>query len=629
MKLFEPITIKSMELKNRVVLPPMQLNLDFRHQNTKVLCTEWAKGGCGTIILPWTSVDMFLSDELWEHRGSVAEFVESCRLLTDDLHTAGARVGIQLNHARYLPSGIGMNDTRGKPIAPSPVDDHQELTVEEIEGIIAKFAQAASECKRAGFDFVELHGAHSYLPCEFFSPLDNRRNDKYGGDLRRRMNFGLASTKAMRAAVGDNYPIFYRLGAWGARPGDTTLEDACEFAVELEKAGVDCLDISIAKPGPGVSPVPGPDQPMGTFVHLAEAVKRCVNVPVIAVGRINKLELAEAILIDGRADLIAIGRQLIADPYWPQKVATGRQDEVRPCLSCNVCLDSLWAGAGLQCSVNPFAGKKAEYALKPAELRKKVLVVGGGPAGMEAATTLARRGHQVALWEKEQKLGGQLALASVPPHKGEVAELSKYLAGQVEKSGISVSLGTEATVERIENMKPDAVVLATGVRPLIPQIPGIYGPKVVLSPDVLASKAEVGQRVVIIGGELIGCETADYLADRCQQVTVMRRSEVFATNINPIARDNLLARLKMKGVALLPGVKYERISDEGIVITREWKKQTILADTIVVAAGAVPEASLLSALRVRGLTAYAIGGCVSPGKIADALRDAAWIGREI
>ncbi|MFC2070579.1 FAD-dependent oxidoreductase [Chloroflexota bacterium] len=628
MKLFEPITIKGMELKNRMVLPPMQLNADFRDKSARALCVEWARGECGTIILPWTSVDMFLSDELWGDRGSVAEFVEGCHLLTDDVHTAGGKVGIQLNHARFVPSGIGMGDTRGKPIAPSPVDDHREATIEEIEGIIAKFGQASSVCKRAGFDFVELHGAHAYLPCEFFSPLDNRRNDKYGGDLRRRMNFGLESIKAMRAAVGDDYPVFCRLGSLGGRPGDTTLEDACEFAVELEKAGVDCLDISVAKPGPGVSPVPGPEQPAGTFVYLAEAIKHRVSVPVIAVGRINKLELAEAILADGKADLIAVGRQLIADPYWPQKVATGRQNEIRPCLSCNVCLDSLWAHVGLQCSVNPFAGKEEE-ALKPAEPSKKVLVVGGGPAGMEVASTLARRGHQVTLLEKEQKLGGQLVLAGVPPYKSELAELSKYLARQVEKSGVSVSLGTEATIERIEKMKPDAVVLATGIKSVIPQIPGIEGPKVVLSLDVLAGKAKVGQRVAIIGGELVGCETADYLTDTCQQITVMRRGEAFATNVNPIARENLLARLDSKGITMLPGVKYEKITNEGIVIAREEKRQTIPADTIVIAAGVVPETNLMDSLKVKGLTTYTIGDCASPGKIADAIREAARVGREI
>jgi pyruvate/2-oxoglutarate dehydrogenase complex dihydrolipoamide dehydrogenase (E3) component len=263
-------------------------------------------------------------------------------------------------------------------------------------------------------------------------------------------------------------------------------------------------------------------------------------------------------------------------------------------------------------------------------VRKKVLVVGGGPAGMEAASALARRGHQVALWEKEQRLGGQLALASVPPHKDKVAELSQYLAWQVEKSGVSVSLGAEATVERIESMRPDVVVLATGSRPILPRIPGIKGPKVVFSSDVLAGKAKVGQRVIIIGGELVGCETADHLAENGHQVIVMRRGGAFATNINPIARDNLLARLNSKGVALLPGVKYEKINDKGVVvITRRRRRETFPADTIVVAAGAVPEASLLNALQERGIETYSIGDCASPGKITDALREAVRVGREI
>jgi len=310
------------------------------------------------------------------------------------------------------------------------------------------------------------------------------------------MNFGLDAIKAMRAAVGDSYLIFYRLGAWGGRPGDTTLEEACKFAVELEKAGVDCLDISVAKPG--ASPVPGPDQPPGTYVHLAAAVKRCVRVPVIAVGRINNPDLAESILAEGKADLIAVGRQLIADPCWPQKMAAGQPADVRPCLSCNVCLDSLWEGKGLQCSVNPFARLEPDYTLKPAGVRKEVLVVGAGPAGMQAAAILAERGHRVTLWEKGHEPGGQLVSASLPPFKGEIAALSAYLIRQLAKSGVSVSLQTEATPERIEHMKPDAVVVASGVRYLLPQIPGINNPKVVSSSEILAGRVKAGPVVVII-----------------------------------------------------------------------------------------------------------------------------------
>ena len=248
---------------------------------------------------------------------------------------------------------------------------------------------------------------------------------------------------------------------------------------------------------------------------------------------------------------------------------------------------------------------------------------------MEAAITLAKRGHHVTLWEREKRLGGQLALASVPPHKSEVAQLSNYLASQLNKSGVSISLGTEATVALIEEMKPDAVVVATGIRPILPRIPGIDNAKVVLSSDVLAGKTVVGENVAIIGGELVGCETADYLVDKGKYVTVMRRGETFATKVNSLARDNLLARLKRKGVTLMPRVKYDEITDKGLTITKDGEKQTIPADTIVVAAGAAPEVSLVEALQERGLTVHAIADCVSPGNIADALRDGAQVGREI
>ncbi len=590
MKLFEPITIRSMVLKNRVIMPAMQINLGFRSERARAFYTERARGGCAAIVMPATSVDQFISDEVWGKPGRVAQFVDGCRSLTKDVHQAGAKVGVQLWHAKYLPSGIGMYDTRGEAVAPSAAADRRELTTQEIEGLVAKFAAAAAAARQAGFDFVEFHGAHRYLPCEFFSPLDNRRTDKYGGSRERRMTFGLESIKAMRAAVGDDYPIFVRLGARGDRPGDTTPEDAAAYAVELEKAGTDLFDVSVALTTErGSTATPGADLPMGTYANLAEAVKRRVRVPVAAVGRINKPEVAEDILAQGQADLIALGRQLFADAYWPEKIRSSRTSEVRPCLSCNICMDLALSEKEMRCSVNPAFTRELSFAIKPAERKKKVLVVGGGPGGMEAATVAALRGHQVTLCEKEGRLGGQLLLAAIPPFKEPIGDLNQQMVGQLRKAGVEIKLNYEATPEFIDRVKPDAVVVATGSVPTLPQIPGVKDKKVVDALDVLSGKATVGERVLVLGGELVGCEVADYLADKGKKVTITRRGPEMALKVSERERDSLLERLIRRGVMMLPMVQYEEITAKGLVITdKEGKKRTLEADTIVLAAGAAP-----------------------------------------
>lgn len=382
MKLFEPLSIRGMQVSNRIVFPPMVVGVGLRSRRARAYYAERARGGAGTIVVAATPVDLFVTDEAWKRPGAVAEFIQGIRPVAEAVRQAGAKIGVQLAHFNRYPCGTGVGDKRGEPVAPSPwfgkrdrweeEAQMRELTIAEIEDIISRFARAAAATKQAGFDFVEFHNAHGYLACQFFSPADNHRTDKYGGDLKGRMRFGLECISAMRLAVGDDYPIFIRFPAWEDRPRGINLEESTRFAVELEKAGVDCFDVSVGTDAEGVySPVgkglntPGKKARRGTFAWLAEAVKQKVKVPVIAVGRINSPKVAEAILTRDRADLIAIGRQLIADPFWPKKVMEGRAKEIVACDSCGGDCHGFIRSAEFGCKLNPRAGK--EWEIPPPE----------------------------------------------------------------------------------------------------------------------------------------------------------------------------------------------------------------------------------------------------------------------
>lgn len=340
MKLFEPITINCMEVPNRIVYPAIQMNMGLTNRRARAFYTERALGGAGLVISANVAIDNFASEELWGGAEELAGFVERLQKLTNQVHDAGAKMGVQLWQANRFPQGRGtqigsveMFPDSGDPVAPSPREDMRELTIPEIEAIIYRFAKGSRSVRDAGFDCVELHGAHSYLPCQFTAPETNQRTDKYGGDARGRMQFGIDLVRAVRAFVGPDFPVLYRLGAL-EKDGEID-PDSIAFAQELEKAGVDCLDISTG--GFGRTPVtPGKKDKMGTLVFLAEAIKKNVNIPVIGVGRINTPEVAEEILNQNRADMVAIGRQLIADPFWPKKVREDRFDVVVACESCNI-----------------------------------------------------------------------------------------------------------------------------------------------------------------------------------------------------------------------------------------------------------------------------------------------------
>ena len=340
MKLFEPITIHGMEIKNRLVYPPIQMNMGLTNRRARAFYTERAQGGAGLVLTANTAIDNLACEELWGGAEELAAFVGRLRLFTDQVHEVGAKIGLQLWQGNRFPQGRGMqiageeaDPSSGDLVAPSPQEDMRELTIPEIESIIYRFAKGSRNVRDAGFDCVEIHGAHRYLPCQFTYPGTNQRGDKYGGDLAGRMKFGIDLVTAVRAWVGPDFPVLFRLGA--LEQDGSIHPDSVTYAQELEKVGVDCLDVSTAGWG-CIAVAPPKRYRMGTWVFLSEAIKKNVNIPVIAVGRINTPEVAEEILTKGQADMVAIGRQLIADPFWPKKVLEGRSGEIVACDSCNI-----------------------------------------------------------------------------------------------------------------------------------------------------------------------------------------------------------------------------------------------------------------------------------------------------
>ncbi|MFY9814921.1 MAG: FAD-dependent oxidoreductase, partial [Dehalococcoidales bacterium] len=370
----------------------------------------------------------------------------------------------------------------------------------------------------------------------------------------------------------------------------------------------------------------GMGQPEGNLSELAGAIKKTVKIPVIAVGRIN-LQLAEKLLQESKADLIAIGRAQIADPQLIKKAASGNFDDIRPCISCNVCVDDLTLlDVSLHCSVNACVGKERESRIRPAKIVKNVLVIGGGPAGMEAAIIAAQRGHRVTIYEQLPQPGGKLNLAVVPPGKIEIRPLIDFFVRQVQKLGISVVLQKEADASLIKQLRPDVIILAAGGIPAVPPIPGVAGENVVFAEQVL-SGAAVGQRVVIIGGGLVGCETAEFLSKHGKKITVIEMLDEPAAGVGSSFKPGLISRLAADGVTMMTGVECKKIFAEGVVITaRDGKEQTLAADTVVLAAGAKPDRRLLQEIKGLAPEIYPIGDCVAPRRILEAISEGHRIG---
>lgn len=588
---FEPITIGSMTLKNRIMMAPMETGLadpgGYVSDQLVLFYEERVRNDVAIAVTGSATVSP-------EGRGLPRQlgcydesFIPGLARLAEAVHRAGGRIAGQIYHA-------GRQATRAitglEPMAPSPIpcpimnDMPREMTRGDIEAMVEKFGQGAVRMMKAGFDMVEVHLAHGYLLFGFLSPAGNRRRDEYGGSLENRLRFPLAVVGRIREEVGSRMAVTARISADEFIEGGFSFEEAMETCRALVGEGIQAISVSAGSYASVHSVIQPFFYPRGFLSGHAERLKEIVDVPVIVAGRINTPSTVEEILGKGQADMVALGRALVCDPEFVTKMRQGRTDAIRPCVACNQgCADRVITGASIACLLNAEAGREEERVARPAARARRVMVVGGGPAGMEAARVAALRGHDVLLVEKEEELGGRLLAASKAPGKAEFAEVPAYFGGALRDLGVRVRLGESDPVRVRDEFRPEAVVFAAGAEPAVPPIPGIDGGKVVTAEDVLRGRSEAGPRAVIVGGGMVGVETALYLAERGAAVTVVEMTGEIAADAGPINRIVILAEVGKKGIEVLTGAEVRGVTPRGVTLRRGKETREVAADTVVLA----------------------------------------------
>ena len=624
--LFSPFRIGNLELRNRIVMPPMATNFagedGFVNDRHIAYYVRRIQGGVGYITFEHTGVlrqgrafpNMALIDS--------DQHIPPFKKLVDAIHKENGKILIQINHAgRQTSSSITGSPIVAPSSIPCPVRKEmpRELSLEEIQKIIEAFGEAARRVKEAGADGVEIHMAHGYLINQFLSPFSNKREDDYGGDADRRMRMALEVLRTVRNKVGPDFLVLCRLSGDEYVEGGLKLEDTKEIARALERNGADGLHISACVAVSGYLNHPPYYAEEGVFVHLAQGIKSVVGIPIITVGRIRTPELANQILEENKADLISMGRALIADPNLPVKASQGRTEEIIPCISCNRCILSIRKGA-LQCAVNPETGREGIFKLQKTDHPKKVWIIGAGPAGMKAAEIAALRGHQITLYEKNGKLGGRFLLAAIPPKKLILRDFIEYLTRQLKKLPIKIALGKPFTPVSLRKGKPDVVIVATGAKPFFPPIDGIHDSKAISVEDALSGSISLGKKVLVVGGGGIGAELADHLSENEKEVTLVEMREGIALDLVIHLQHFLNIRLKAKGVQILISTKAIRFEKESLwVEDSEGKKKLEGFDSIVVALGSAPNNELAESIRDRVSELYVIGDASKPREVMEAL----------
>ncbi len=702
-KLLEPGRIGRIETRNRIIMSPMGTNLgeeDGRVSERMLrYYEERARGGAGLIVVGVAAI-AYPSGAAMPRQIGISDdrFLPGLTDLVEGIHRNGAKAAIQLQHAGKIAtrdiaagrpllvpsvipySGGGMDDLTADEIqrlvsnltAEGAKLDYHEVSVEDITAVVAAFAAAAERAKRAGFDGVEIHAGHGYFISAFLSRATNKRTDAYGGSIEGRARLLVEVIRAVKERVGADFPVWCRLDAREYRIEDgITLEESRETAKLAAAAGADALHVSAyGNPFCGIAFTEGPlvHEP-GGYLPFAAEIKRNVGVPVIAVGRISP-EQGEEALREGKADFIAMGRKLLADPELPNKLRDGRPEDIRPCVYCYTCVGKIFVNESVVCAANPATGREAEFEIERARTPRKILVAGGGPAGMEAARVAALRGHQVTLCEKGHRLGGTLFFSSLVWEPN--GELADYLERQIRKLPIDLRLGQEVTPETVAELKPDVILVAVGAKREAPAIPGIER-REVLSGDELrglltgtgnwaaADKLSrgqrtlmraatrlgvsdrpsvvreltkhwmpLGQRVAIVGGGLVGVELAEFLAERERSVTVIEEGEWLAPQMAIPRRWRSLHQLREHGVTMLTGVRVEEFVEGGVrIVTGDGERRTIEADHVILATGVVPDRRLADAIGTRGADMHLLGDCREICYLEGSIADGARSGRAI
>ena len=641
--LFSPIDLGPFTLRNRIVMPALGTNFaNGNGEATTRLIDHYkarAAGGAGMIIVEGSSVHFSGRGFPLQFNIDHDDLLPRLGELTDAVHDNGARILIQLHHggrtASSRVSGV-------QPIAPSAVkgpvgvETPRAMTVAEIEEMVEKYTAAAIRAQKAGFDGIEIHGTHEYLVHQFMSSYSNFRRDRYGGSLKKRLRFALQIVKRIREETGSDFLISFRMSGEDHIPKGMHLKESVVAAKELVNAGVDVLDVSggvYETPHMIISPMP---LEPGVHVEQAALIKEQVNVPVIGVGRINSPDFAEKILKQGKVDLVATGRAFIADAEWPLKAREGRLEEIRRCIGCNQgCIDYMMAGRPITCLYNPSVGKDSEFAPVKTSSPKKVVIVGGGPGGLEAARSLGEMGHEVLLFDKGGRLGGQVPYIGMLPSKQEFYQLITFYENEIKRLGVKVSREKNLDRESIVNLNPDAVVISTGSITMTPDIPGLDNPNVVTVHQILKHDAPVGRNVVVLGGGNTGCEVADYLSERGHKVSIMEMSNKIAADIGPARRYLLLRRLRESGVRHFLLCRIKAIHSDRVLYIRQTAdghrslKELTNIDTFVNSLGLRSLDALQNELEGSVERIFVIGDALHPGKILDAVAEGAEAARMI